>query len=164
MLDAIRLCISLERTSGITFSLPPNLTQKVINKAVAEKDWHRLHLLFMGGGGERRFEKGSGGLGTGCDASTVPLDEIIRCDFPDLRTFISILLDHKAIVNPPKGSKDPVDVAIKLGKFEVVNVLMDRSNNSGSGSKTSTTKTAKVSRSCRKFVYLIHTVLITINQ
>ena len=111
---------------------------------MADKDWHRLHLLFTGGGGARRLQKGSGGLGTGCDASGVPLDEIIRCDFPDLRAFIRILLDHKAIVNPQKGSKDPLDVAIELGKFEVVNVLMERSNNSGSGLKTSTTKPAKV--------------------
>ena len=145
-------CISLDGTCGITFSLPPNLTQKVINKTVTEKDWPRLHLLFMGGGGEGRFQKGSGGLGTGCDASSVPLDEIIRCGFPDLKTFISILLDHKAIVKPPKASKDPVDVAIELGKFEVANLLMDRSNISGSGFKTSTTKPARVRRPCGKFV------------
>ena len=109
-------CISLDGTSGIAFSLPPNLTQKVINKTVTEKDWPRLHLLFMGGGGERRFQKGSGGLGSGCDASSVPLDEIIRCDFPDLRTFINTLLDHKAIVNPQRSFKVEGQEALRTGE------------------------------------------------
>ena len=101
----------------------------------------------MGGGGEGRFEKGSGGLGTGCDASSVPLEEVIRCDFPDLTKFISILLDHKASANPQKGGKDPLDVAIEVGKFEVVNILMDRNSKTGAGVITSTTsKPHKVGR------------------
>ena len=139
--------ISLDGTSGITYNIPQSVTQKVINKAIAEKDWNRLHLLFMGGGGDRRFEKGSGGLGTGCDASIVPLEEVIRCDFPDLMNFISILLDHKASANPRKGGKDPLDVAIEVGKFEVVNILMDRNNKTGAGVNPSTTSQPhKVSR------------------
>ena len=101
-------------TCGIQYDVPQNLIQTAVDKAVAEKDWQRLHLLFMGGGGEQRFQKGSGGLGTGCDASSVPLEEIIHCDFKDLTDFISVLLDHKARGDPPKGRENPIDVAIQL--------------------------------------------------
>ena len=109
---------------------------------MAEKDWHRLHLLFMGGGGEKRFRKGSGGLGTGCDASSVPLEEIIHCDFKDLTEFISALLDHKASGDPPKGRENPVDVAIQLDKFDVVNVLMDRCKKTEPCQETTSTSKA----------------------
>ena len=140
----------LAGTSSILYSVPHDVTQKVINKAVAEKDWNRLHVLFMGGGGGRRFQKGSGGLGTGCDASIVPLEDVIRCDFPDLTKFISILMEHKASVDPQKGSKGPLDVAIELEKFEVVNILMDRSNNKGTSVKTSSSLPHKVTELRRK--------------
>ena len=102
----------------------------------------------MGGGGEKRAQKGSGGLGTGCDASNVPLEEVIYCDFPDLSKFISILLDHKASASPQKGRKDPLDVAIELEKFDVVKVLMDRCNKAGASVKTSSSKPHKVGILC----------------
>ena len=92
----------------------------MIDKAVTEKDWNRLYVLFMGGGGEKCFETGSGGLGTGCDAMNVPLERIIRCDFPNLDMFMRILLYHNAV-----ASEDLVDVAIQLGKCEVMNMLLE---------------------------------------
>lgn len=105
--------------------------QTVINKAVTDRDWKRLHLLFLGGGGEKRYKKGSGGLATGCDASSVPLGEVIRNDLPVLGNFINILLDHKANANPPEGRRSPLDVAIELGKMDVASVLIDRNVTSG---------------------------------
>lgn len=115
-------------TSGIHYNVPPNLVQVEINKAVNVKDWQRLYLLFMGGGGEKRFQKGSGGLGIGCDASSAPLEEVIPCDFPELAKFISVLLDHKAIASAQKGRKSPLDVANNLEKFDVVNLLLEKCN------------------------------------
>lgn len=74
----------------------------------------------------------------GCDASNVPLEDIIRCDFSNLRTFINILLEHKANANPQKGSsEDLVDVAIQLEKFDVASLLMDKRNKTGADVKTS---------------------------
>lgn len=99
--------------------------QNVINKAVADRDWKRLHLLFLGGGGENKYKKGSGGLATGCDASSVPLEEVIRNDLPNLGKFINILLDHKANSNSPKGKKSPLDVAMELDKVDVASMLKD---------------------------------------
>ena len=92
----------------------------MVDKAVADKDWNRLYVLYMGGGGEKCFKKGSGGLGTGCCARNVPIERIIRCDFPNLDMFMRILLDHNAV-----ASEDLVDVAIQLGKCEVVNMLLE---------------------------------------
>ena len=140
----------LAGTSSIQYSVPNDVTQKVINKAVTEKDWSRLHVLFMGGGSGRRFQKGSGGMGTGCDASIVPLEDVIRCDFPDLTKFISILMEHKASADPQKGSKGRLDVAIELEKFEVVNILMDRSDKKGASFKTSSSLPHKVRKLRRK--------------
>ena len=120
-------------TSRIQYDIPNTVIQTIIDKAVADKDWGTLYLLFLGGGGQRQFKKGSGGLAMGCDASSVPLKEIISCDFPDLKTFISILLGHKATDNPQKGTKSALDVAIELEKFAVASVLMDSSITSGDG-------------------------------
>ena len=92
----------------------------MIDKAVTDKDWNRLYVLFMGGGGEKRFKKGSGGLGTGCDAKNIPLERIIHCDFPHLETFMKVLLDHNAVAR-----EDLLDVSTQLKKFEVANMLMD---------------------------------------
>ena len=91
----------------------------MIDKAVTDKDWNRLHVLFMGGGGERCFKKGSGGLGTGCDARNIPLEKIIHCDFPNLETFMKILLDHNAVAR-----EDLLNVATQIKKFEVADMLM----------------------------------------
>ena len=118
-INCVFFCI-IGDTSSIQFKIPQNLTQKMIDKAVTEKDWNRLYVLFMGGGGEKCFETGSGGLGTGCDAMNVPLERIIRCDFPNLDMFMRILLYHNAV-----ASEDLVDVAIQLGKCEVMNMLLE---------------------------------------
>lgn len=136
-MDALHLVSHADGTSSIQFNIPQNFIQTVINKAVADRDWNRLHLLFLGGGGEKQYKKGSGGLATGCDASSVPLEEVIRNDLPDLGKFINILLDHTANANPPKGRKSPLDVAIELGKIDVASMLMDRNNKSGADANTS---------------------------
>lgn len=62
----------------------------------------------------------------GCDASSVPLEEVIRHDLPVLGKFIKILLDHEANSKPPKGKKSPLDVAKELGKIDVASMLIDR--------------------------------------
>ena len=129
-------------TTSIHYTIPQNLSQTMIDKAVTEKDWSRLHLLFMGGGGEKHFEKGRGGLGTGCDASSVPLEEVISGDFPNLEQFISILLDHNAV-----ASQRALDAAIELAKSEVVDVLMERKVKS-----TEASKSARVRKACIEFV------------
>ena len=72
----------------------------------------------------------------GCDASSVPLEEVIRNDLPELRKFINILLDHKANANTPKGRKSAVDVAIELEKIDLASMLIDR-NKSGAGANSS---------------------------
>ena len=133
----------VDGTSSIQFSIPKTLIQTVINKAVADRDWKRLHLLFLGGGGEKRYKKGSGGLATGCDASSVPLEEVIRNDLPVLGKFINILLDHKANANPPKGGKSPLDVAMELGKIDVASILIERNATSGAGTNTSERRKVK---------------------
>lgn len=122
------------------------MIQTVIDKAVAEKDWKRLHLLFLGGGGEKRYKKVSGGLATGCDASSVPLGEVICNDLPDLEKFINVLLDHKADANPPKGKKSPVDIAIELGKIDVASILIDRNTKSGAANTSDLPKVKKCFR------------------
>lgn len=127
-------------TSSIQYGIPKTYIQKVINKAVGGKDWDTLHLLFLGGGGQEQFKKGSGGLAMGCDASSVPLEEVISCNFTDLGKFVSILLDHKAHDNPQEGRKSALDVAIELKKMDVASVLMDRSNTLVAGSQPKVTE------------------------
>lgn len=144
--SALHLFFYADGTSSLQFNIPQNLIQTVIDKAVAEKDWKRLHLLFLGGGGEKRYKKVSGGLATGCDASSVPLGEVICNDLPVLGKFINVLLDHKADANPPKGKKSPVDIAIELGKIDVASTLIDRNTKSGASNTSDLPKVKKFFR------------------
>lgn len=124
---------SLDGTSSIQYEIPKTYIQTVLDKAVSDEDWATLHLLFLGGGGPKQFEKGLGGLADGCDASKVPLTEVISCDFPDLAKFVSILLDHKARESLQKRGKTACELAIDLNKFDVASVLMDKNTTSGPG-------------------------------
>lgn len=75
----------------------------------------------------------------GCDASSVPLEEVIRDDLPVLEKFIKILLDHEA----NSGKKSPLDVAMELDKIDVASMLIDRNVSS----RTSEIPKVKESRS-----------------
>ena len=124
---------SPDGTSSIQYEIPKTYIQTVLDKAVSDEDWATLHLLFLGGGGPKKFEKGLGGLADGCDASKVPLTEVISCDFSDLGKFVSVLLDHKARDSPQKRGKTAYKLAIDLNKFDVASVLMDKNTTSGPG-------------------------------
>lgn len=83
-------------------------------------------VLFMGGGSERKYKRGEGGLATGCNASLVPLDDVIRTDFERTEKvhLVKTLIKHGAYVNGVSGcKKSPLEVAHETKQFEVMRLL-----------------------------------------
>ena len=106
--------------------MPRTAVQKFVDSAVKEKDWARLNVLFMGGGSDKKYKRGEGGLATGCDASLVPLDEVIRWNFGKAEkiTFVKMLLRHGASVNGLPGCrKSPLEVARETKQSEISRIL-----------------------------------------
>ena len=72
-------------------------------------------MLFLGGDSQRSFQKGRGGVATGCDAVIVPLDQLLTSSVQDRDKLIAVLLDHGALPNGPLGCKtSPLSVAMKI--------------------------------------------------
>ena len=94
-------------------------------------DWHKLRILYLGGGGATSQPKGEGGLATHIDASRVPLGEIIRStDSDELLPLVSVLLKHGASANAIEGSAViPLDEAMTLQNLALVEKLIHNGAN-----------------------------------
>lgn len=112
-------------TSALTAPVPSQLLNRLTLKVIKKRDWHKLRILYLGGGGPTSQPIGDGGLATGIDASKVPLGEIIRSSVPERLPLISALLKHGASANAIKGSDViPLDEAMRLQNQPLVEKLV----------------------------------------
>lgn len=118
-------------TSALTAPVPSQLLNKLTLNVIKERDWHKLRILYLGGGGPTSQTIGDGGLATGIDASSVPLGEIIRSSVPERLPLISVLLKHGASANAIEGSDViPLDEAMTLQNLPLVEKLVHNGANS----------------------------------
>ena len=117
-----------DSTTRATFKVPKTVTQRAVDFCIREGNWSDLYALFLGGGGAKKFKKDVGGLATGCDASSVRLNQVIIEDnVPDLYKFVSTLLKHKApIVHDDGKDESALDVALQRKKYDVAEMLIER--------------------------------------
>ena len=112
-------------TSALTSPVPRELLEKLTLNVIKNRDWHKLRIFYLGGGGPTSQAIGDGGLATGIDASSVPLGEIIRSSVPERLPLISVLLKHGASANAIKGSDvKPLDEAMELQNLPLVEKLV----------------------------------------
>lgn len=112
--------------------MPRKLIEKLTSRVIQEKDWVKLKILYLGGGGPTSQPIGDGGLATDIDASSVPLGEIIHsADSKDLLLLVSVLLKHGASANAIEGSAlIPLDEAMILQNLALVEKLIHNGANS----------------------------------
>ena len=106
--------ITTDGTTRATFRIPRQTVQKAVDDCIKKKKWRQLYALFLGGGGEKMFQQHVGGLASGCDASTVKLEQITEeSNVPRLDKFISTLMEHQGppVCDGHAARKQPVDVA-----------------------------------------------------
>lgn len=111
--------------------MPSQLIVKLTSSVIQKRDWHKLRILYLGGGGPTSQPKGDGGLATDIDASGVPLGEIIRStDSDELLPLVSVLLKHGASANAFDGSAViPLDEAMALNNLALVEKLIHNGAN-----------------------------------
>lgn len=106
------------------------MLKKLTSKVIEKKEWHKLRILFLGGGGPTSQPTGDGGLAAGIDASTVPLGEIIRSFGPEGLPLVSVLLKQGSSANAIKGSDViPLDEAMRLQNLPLVEKLVHNGAN-----------------------------------
>lgn len=107
------------------------------------KDWNKLRILHLGGGGTTSQPLGGGGLATNIKTPSVPLGEVIRyfsqshsqptsqqSSFEQL-LLISTLLEHGASANAIEGSDAiPLDEAMRQENLPLVEKLIHNGANS----------------------------------
>ena len=104
--------------------MPSKLLYKLVSDVIKMRDWHKLRILYLGGGGPTSQPTGDGGLATGTDASSVPLGEIICSDVPGRLPLVSALIKHGASANAIEGSDViPLDEAMRLRNLPLVEKL-----------------------------------------
>ena len=115
----------LEGTSAITAPVPSKLLEKLLSEVIKKKDWRKLRILYLGGGGPGSQPTGNGGMATGISASSVPLGEIIRSNVPERLILVSVLLKHGASANAIKESDTiPLMEAMRLPNLPLVEKLV----------------------------------------
>ncbi|XP_074628132.1 TPR and ankyrin repeat-containing protein 1-like isoform X4 [Acropora palmata] len=130
--DALDIAVNLqEATSALTVPVPSQLIEKLTSGVIQKRAWHKLLILYLGGGGPTSQPIGDGGLATDTDASSVPLGEIIRCTHSDkLLQLVSVLLRHGASANAIEGSAAiPLDEALTLRNLALVEKLIHNGAN-----------------------------------
>ena len=111
--------------------MPRQLIEKLTSSVIQKRDWHKLRILYLGGGGPTSQPIGDGGLATDTDASSVPLGEIIRCTHSDeLLPLVSVLLKHGASANAiERSTVIPLDEAMAQKNLALVEKLIHNGAN-----------------------------------
>ena len=108
--------------------------EKILKEAVEKKEWKKLKVLFLGGGGSKRHPAGRGGLASACGASTIPLEEIMSASIPikERNQLISALVENGISVNGLSDScKPPLISLMQQENKHLVNKLLENGANPG---------------------------------
>ena len=112
---------------GESACLTVAIVQRAVQDAVMKKDWERLRVLFLGGGGPTEAFYGEGGIASECDTSQVPLDLVVASKVSDKTNLISALLMNGACVRGlPESEKPPLLVALEMEDYSTATVLLDQ--------------------------------------
>ena len=115
---------------ALTNPVPRYLLVNLLNYVIETKDWNKLKVLYLGGGGPSSLPVGVGGLATNTDIVNVPLGEVIRHLGLKDPLLISVLVEHGASVNLIRGSDViPLDEAMNKEQLPLVEMLVQKGAN-----------------------------------
>ena len=116
-----------EGTLALTAPIPAHLLTNLAKQVIERKEWDKLRVLFLGGGGPSRHALGEGGLAPDIDASSVPLGEVIHHFSSKQISLISTLLELRASANAIDGSAFiPLNEAIEKEDETLVEKLVQK--------------------------------------
>ena len=120
----------LEGTAAVTADLPKHVVQNLLRDVIQKKEWKKLQVLFLRGGGPQRHTPGRGGLASECGAREVPLEQILVAGIPprERSQLISVLLDNGISANGLSESCQPPLATVmeqQQDNSQLVNKLMD---------------------------------------
>ena len=82
-------------------------------------------MLYLGGGGPQRFSPGAGGLATGIDASSVPIELVFGAGGKYRVPLITALLENGASPNGLNNkNRSPLELAVEKEDFNLAIVLL----------------------------------------
>ena len=119
-------------TKAVTVDIPKTLVTRLIREVVDKREWTKLSTLYLGGGGRALYPVGGGGFATGCDASAVPIEEVISSPVANRSALVSTLLKHGAHGSGSgRGNSTlvPLAVAIKERDLGLVEDLVKHGAN-----------------------------------
>ena len=115
---------------ALTNPIPRYLLVNLLNYVIETKDWNKLKVLYLGGGGPSSLPVGVGGLATNIDIVNVPLGEVIRHLGLKDPLLISVLVEHGASVNLIRGSDViPLNEAMNKEQLPLVEMLVKKGAN-----------------------------------
>ena len=110
--------------------MPEELVQELIKRVTDQKEWKKLHVLFMGGAGSPHHRYGEGGLATGlgCDASGVPLEVVVDWGINNNVDFLAGLVEElikcgAPVLGSPGCVESPLQIANRGKDVTLVEVL-----------------------------------------
>ena len=109
--------------SQITCTLSSSVLQFLVKDASEKKEWKKLRFLYLGSASS----PASRGLAieSECDASSVPLDLLIKSDVKDVHSLVKSLLQHNASVNGLRNcAKPPLLAAMEMMNFPLAVTLL----------------------------------------
>lgn len=102
----------------------------MLKGVIKKKDWHKLKILYLGGGGPSFLPVGAGGLATNIDTANVPLGEVIHNLGLEEPLLISVLIENGASVNVIEGSDViPLNEAMEKDQLPLVEKLVQNGAN-----------------------------------
>ena len=116
--------------AAITADIPSPIVKRLVREVVENRDWKKLGILYLGGGGRGSHPFGGGGLASGCDASEVPIELVISSQETNPLDLVSALLKDGA---HPDGLGNanvvPLTEAIQQNNLTLVEELVKRKAN-----------------------------------
>lgn len=104
--------------------------KRFYKEAVSLKDWNLIRLLYLGGGGPEKYQKGKGGIATGrVSASKIAIEDVISAKFKGRQETLSVLLKQGASVNGLLKKSNPLVAAVEKGQVEVAGTLLKNNAN-----------------------------------
>lgn len=116
----------------VNFQLPRDCVSRYLKECVEKNDWKSLDVFLLGGGGERSYAKGEGGIATGnCDLSDISLGGIVKLD-PKPSSYyqlITVMIDHGVLVNGRNEQDIPLALAVNHNDHDLAVVLLEKNAN-----------------------------------
>ena len=113
-------------TSLITCKIFADILNKIIKEAIEKNDWEKIRFMFLGDIEQRLPAREiKPPLGRKCDASAVPIGQVMQSSVVNKNKLVTVLLERGACVNGQQGcDKTPLALAIAMKDFSMAATLL----------------------------------------